>query len=203
MQWEWHITYTIQLSTCILFLNDVTCIPSSWSFWYDGNCFEPIPHYGITNIFGYNSCSIEPSKLIRPDQFAQTPTAFVQPNGCVEFVSLVATSTEYIYIKLYIIHVSQSPLKLSFGIIQTTFWPQQCHVNWLRNYSRWIAIELCEITIIVMSSYAIYKSFVQNNLLLMQLENFQSGHHEMVSLTSDILISELIRNPMVPTPSQM
>lgn len=31
----------------------------------------------------------------------------------------------------------------------------------------------------------------------MQLENFQSGHHEMVSLTSDILISELIRNPMV------
>lgn len=37
----------------------------------------------------------------------------------------------------------------------------------------------------------------------MQLENFQSGHHEMVSLTSDILISELIRNPMVasaPTP---
>lgn len=41
------------------------------------------------------------------------------------------------------------------------------------------------------------ESFVQNNLLLMQLENFQSGHHEMVSLTSDILISELIRNPMV------
>lgn len=41
------------------------------------------------------------------------------------------------------------------------------------------------------------ESFVQNNLLLMQLENFQSGHHEMVSLTSDILISKLIRNPMI------
>lgn len=97
--------------------------PSFWSFWYDGNCFEPIPHYGITNIFGYNSCSIEPSKLIRPDQFAQTPTKLLYSQMAVCWICVACCHFNWIYIKLYIIHVSQSPLKLSFETIQMTFWP--------------------------------------------------------------------------------
>lgn len=74
---------------------------------------------------------------------------------CVEFVSLVATSTEYIL--NYILFMFRNPhlncLLEQFKWLFGPPHPEECHVNWLRNYSRWIAIELCEITIIVMLSY--------------------------------------------------
>lgn len=161
VQWEWHITYTKQLSTCILILNDVTCIPSVvliiliwWQLFWANSTLWNNKYFRVQFVFNW-ALKIDKTGSI----CTNTHQAFVQPNGCVlNLCRLLPLQLNiYVYILNYILFMFRNPhLNCLLEQFKRLFAPhpsQQCHVNWLRNYSRWIAIELCEITIIVMLSY--------------------------------------------------
>lgn len=109
VQWEWHITYTKQLSTCILILNDVTCIPSVvliiliwWQLFWANSTLWNNKYFRVQFVFNWTL------KIDKTGSICTNTHRFCTAKWlCVEFVSLVATSTEYIL--NYILFMFRNP----------------------------------------------------------------------------------------------